>query len=238
MENVTKNGLACGLPGGAAFYTSLYLTGLTNPYTFAPGDPHQDLPYLAWVYKPLTFQIALWLGSSQLSEISSGTWDFSIDRIAENFKFYDRPIYFRIGYEFDGPHNAYDPGEYKDAYRHIVDRFREAGVTNVVYVWHSYASYPYQGYDVMDWYPGDDYVDWIGISYFFTEGNEYYQWRLLEIAKEKQKPLMICESSAWRYTSSLKELSGQAYWDYWYAPYFEFIESNPEVKAFSIINCN
>ncbi len=245
IENVTENGGACDLPGGAAFYTSLGLTGLTTPWTYITGDPHQDLPYLASVYEPLTFQIALWLGSAQLKTVPEGYYDYAIDQMAEIFKSYDMPIYFRIGYEFDGMHNAYDPGEYKATYRYIVDRFRAADVTNVAYVWHSYALIPtYGNLDVMEWYPGDDYVDWIGISFFninITE-EDYYSGinrdRLLEIAQEKQRPIMICESSASRYRPSLKELSGQAYWDYWYVPCFEFIESNPEVKAFSIINCD
>lgn len=241
IENVTENGVACGLPGGAAFYTNLYLQGMTGPFINFPGNPHQDLPYLAKVYEPLTFQIALWLGSSQLKQIPNGTYDDGIRKLAENLKSYNRPIYFRIGYEFDGPHNEYEPWEYRAAYRYIVDRLRAAGVTNVAYVWHSYALIPtYGNYDVMEWYPGDDYVDWIGISFFQVTEEGYYPGvnrdRLLEIARQKQKPVMICESSAIRLTESQKAKTGQSYWDYWYAPYFEFIENNPEVKAFSIIN--
>ena len=46
---------------------------------------------------------------------------------------------------------------------------------------------------------------------------------------------MIVESSVIRTTDSQQAQVGQ---DYWYAPYFSFIENNPEVRAFSIINAD
>ena len=49
-------------------------------------------------------------------------------------------VFLRIGYEFDGPHNHYDPQDYKKAYIYLADKINEEGVTNAVFVWHSYAS--------------------------------------------------------------------------------------------------
>ncbi len=54
---------------------------------------------------------------------------------------------------------------YRDAYRHVVTLFREEGATNVTWFIH------FGGFHYPDWwndskwyYPGDDYVDWLGIS--------------------------------------------------------------------------
>jgi Glycosyl hydrolase family 26 len=54
---------------------------------------------------------------------------------------------------------------YRDAYRHIVTLFRQEGATNVTWFIH------FAGFHYSDWwndpkwyYPGDDYIDWLGIS--------------------------------------------------------------------------
>jgi hypothetical protein len=60
----------------------------------------------------------------------------------------------------------------------------------------------------------------------------------MQFARDKGKPVLIAEASAIRYTRRQKTLEGQAYWDYWYNPFFEFIEANPEIKAVSIIHVN
>ncbi|EEB9150725.1 hypothetical protein XL14_24180, partial [Salmonella enterica subsp. enterica serovar Paratyphi B] len=49
------------------------------------------------------------------------------------------------------------------AYRRVHDRFAARGVTNVAWAWVS-TGYLGAGNDdrILDGYPGDDYVDWIG----------------------------------------------------------------------------
>lgn len=248
VENVSCNGEKFGMPAGAAFYTSLSLNGITSSHANVPGDNHQHLNYLVENYDNMTLQVALWLHTTQLSRICTGEYDVQIEKLADIFKNYKRPIYFRIGYEFDNTGCKFEPVSYQNAYRYIVERFEQANVRNVSYVWHSWGMIPtYQNRDIMDWYPGDAYVNWIGISTFEVSKEQiseegYYQnhnrERILEIAREKNLPIMICESSAIRTIPYHKKRTGQAYWDFWYKPYFEFIENNPEVKAFSIINCD
>mgnify|MGYP002395904307 CR=1 FL=1 len=230
------------MPAGAAFYTSLALTGMESAHANLPGDNHQDLPFLLRQSEHMALQFALYLDASQLEGVRQGRFDASIDRLAEFFRRCRRPVYFRIGYEFDGPHNGYDPEQYKGAYRHIADRLRKAGVDNLAYVWHSYALQPtHGGHDPMAWWPGDGYVDWVGVSFFQATGEGKHalnRARLLEIARAQKLPVMICEASAIRETAAQRKLTGQALWDFWYVPFFEFIEGNAEVRAFSIINCD
>jgi hypothetical protein len=58
------------------------------------------------------------------------------------------------------------PERYVDAYRHVVELFRARGVTNVTWVWQvNNDSYPTEDWNrATAYYPGDDYVDWVGIS--------------------------------------------------------------------------
>jgi hypothetical protein len=73
---------------------------------------------------------------------------------------------------FDGPER------FSDAYRRIIDLFNEEGVDNITWVFHVDANPdPDRPWNRMvDYYPGDDYIDWIGVSaYGPQEPGE--QWR-------------------------------------------------------------
>jgi hypothetical protein len=58
---------------------------------------------------------------------------------------------------------------YRDAYRHLVTLFRKEGTTNVTFVFHVDSYRPYHAWNTLDLYwPGDSYVDWLGISDYGT----------------------------------------------------------------------
>lgn len=240
IEKVTEHGTRCGLPAGVSFYSSLYRTGFKTPHANRPGDDHQDLTAVLAHYDRLIPQISIWADEAELARINSGEQDDNIRRFARLLSSHQRPIYLRIAGEFDDGRYK-DPGAYQRAYRHIVDGLVAHGVDNVSYVWHSIGLKPtYQNRDPMDWYPGDAYVNWIGLSIYQIGKEGYYpdhnRERVLEIAREKKLPLMVVEASAIRKTPGQKKFTGQAYWDYWYQPYFAFIERNPEVRGLGIIN--
>ena len=58
------------------------------------------------------------------------------------------------------------PDLYKRAYRHAVDRVRAAGARNIAWVFHcNDDSHPDRKWNAMsEYYPGTDYVDWLGMS--------------------------------------------------------------------------
>ncbi|HBA84258.1 MAG TPA: hypothetical protein DCZ95_09220 [Verrucomicrobia bacterium] len=85
----------------------------------------------------------------------------------------------------------------------------------------------------MDFYPGDNYVDWIGVSVFgqimgSNASNIYY---VAEKTKELHKPLMIAESTPY----GVQTIYGAYSWSEWFWPIFNFIEKY-DVKMFSYIN--
>jgi Glycosyl hydrolase family 26 len=54
---------------------------------------------------------------------------------------------------------------FRDAYRHVVTLFRAEGATNVTWFFHADTYPPHQWWNTLEWYyPGDAYVDWLGIS--------------------------------------------------------------------------
>ncbi|MBV9179189.1 MAG: hypothetical protein JO297_19330 [Nitrososphaeraceae archaeon] len=77
--------------------------------------------------------------------------------------------------------NPDGPQKYVQVYRHIVDLSRQMNVTNITWAFHIY---PPQDTDwlsnqswnnVANYYPGDNYVDWIGISAYgsFEKGTDW-----------------------------------------------------------------
>ena len=60
------------------------------------------------------------------------------------------------------------PERYRDAYRHIIDLFRAEGATNITWFFHpDITSAPAQAWnEPRYYYPGDAYIDWIGVSIY------------------------------------------------------------------------
>ncbi|MEM7138678.1 MAG: hypothetical protein AAF500_19015, partial [Myxococcota bacterium] len=153
-------------PGGWAAYWGIPSTdGLTTTITTDNGDRHNH-QVLVDRFPNSAIQSAVWMVGTYgvAKDTGDGVYDDVIVAFSDWAKSVDAPIYLRIGYEFDGPHNELEPTEYVTAYTRFVDITRDEGVTNVAFVWHSYASRPYNGYALSDWYPGDDYVDWVAVS--------------------------------------------------------------------------
>ena len=65
------------------------------------------------------------------------------------------------------------PEKYIDAFRHIIDLFKNKSVNNVLWYFHvNHESYPDENWNsIENYYPGDNYIDWIGFSLY---GAQYY----------------------------------------------------------------
>jgi endoglucanase len=113
--------------------------------------------------------------------VASGGADAVIAPRAAQMAAYGHPIFLRFDWEFNLPYamanrticaDASDTGGYFDptnfiaAWRHIHDLFVAAGATNVAFVWNPTVG----GTDATPYWPGDAYVDWVGIDAFDTSG--------------------------------------------------------------------
>jgi len=78
-----------------------------------------------------------------------------------------------------GDVNLFDGAErFRDAYRHIIDICNENGASNITWFFHIDAySQPNVSWNEFEiYYPGDDYIDWLGVSvYGPQESNRDYQ---------------------------------------------------------------
>jgi hypothetical protein len=205
-------------------------------------QPQEDILQAHNYYPGSILQIGMELpqfDTTELAAVGSGKYDNWLRGMANTYKNLNQKIFLRIGYEFDGKWNAYDPTAYVSAYRRIVDIFRSQKVNNVAFVWNSYTpdadssnptatGYRYNGNPMFAWYPGDAYVDWFSFDDWTKGFNS--TWFMAQAALHG-KPVIMGESS---YTESLD--TGYTF-NQWVGPFFKSVRSSG-VKGFQYINWN
>ncbi|HEX2318931.1 MAG TPA: glycosyl hydrolase [Streptosporangiaceae bacterium] len=108
-------------------------------------------------------------------QIADGVYDHHLKKYAQEVKDFGCVIILSLGHEMNGwwypwgSHGGTTPAEFIAAWRHIHDVFANQGTRNVIWSWdptHQYKS-PSVGKiatPASEWYPGNDYVDWVGID--------------------------------------------------------------------------
>ena len=165
---------------------------------------------------------------------AAGDRDENIEAFCKAVKALDTPVFIRIGYEFETSGNNYKPETYIPAFIRIYKALQKHGI-DFASIWCITATYgPRVPWDrLMQYYPGDEYVDWWGVDIFSIE--HIFSDRVLmfcDEAAQHNKPVMIGESTP-RYVGTLQ---GKTSWDGWFIPYFKLIRRTPNIKAFCYIN--
>ena len=148
-----------------------------------------------------------------LDKIADGDFDDELRQWARDAKKFGKPILVEFAPEMNGnwfPWSGVnhwgDEGAdiYKDAHNHVVKLMRKEGANNLTWMYHVNAvSEPNEPWNnIAAYYPGDEYIDWIGMSvygsqkpgwpwaFFFPIFRQAYH----EMAKlSKTKPLAIAE---------------------------------------------
>jgi hypothetical protein len=138
--------------------------------------------------------------------INNGSSDRLIASVARKLAGMRRPILLRWGwemngdwFEWDGSHNGRDPGAYVRAWRRIHRIFRDNRATEVAWVWSpNWNSAPGARWNrFQEYYPGDDHVDWVGVSgYDFYGESPATMFGPVVEAYGKRKPIVLSETAA------------------------------------------
>jgi len=188
---------------------------------------------------------------SLLPDIIAGKQDSYIDQWARDIKALPVPVMLRFAPEMNLKNLAWSgannggaglgPERYVTAFRHVHDRFKAAGVNNVVWVWTPVKwGLPFEPWNhYTNYYPGDKYVDVIAMDEYnwgktqswsnWQSFNELY-WQLYSelTCLYPDKPLMIGEFSS-------AEKGGEK--AAWIKEAFATIkEQYPKIKAFIWFN--
>ena len=160
-----------------------------------------------------------------LDNIIEGEFDDDLRRWASDAKRFETPLLVEYGTEVNGdwfswngrwngggrktgygdPKKADGPERFQDAYRHIIKIMKDEGAGNITWVFHVDSDdVPDKSWNRLEnYYPGDDWIDWIGVSIYgasepsdeddttFSEIMDEIYPRLTRLGKEK--PVAVLE---------------------------------------------
>lgn len=152
-------------------------------------------------------------GTSATGAILQGQFDDYFRQFARQVKAAGVPLFLRWDNEMNGdwdPWSAFQWGKdadlYVAAWRHIHDIFHAEGADNAVWIWNpnNFDLPPFRWNSPVLYYPGDAYVDWVGLTaYNLGNAQPGQSWRsfaeLFRPAYEQMqalfpdKPLLITE---------------------------------------------
>lgn len=154
--------------------------------------------------------------------IVSGDADAPINSLLNGLAAYPRPVVLRLGPEFDETANGYSPESYVSAWRYFYQRLQDSGAENIALGWHiaGACESPFGAQSPEAWYPGDDFVDWVAVSYReqLSECENQSLETILNFARERSKPVIIVAVAP-----------ETADWTGWFAPLFGFTRANQDV---------
>ena len=183
---------------------------------------HGSLPLVFWSPWDKPYEEDHGPDKFGLTEILAGKWDAYIDKWADAARDFGHPMIVVFGVEMNGTwfpwsgayyggaqwvpeyNNWKGPETFRRAYRYVVDRVRARGASNIKWMFHTNNyPYPYETWNgAPAYYPGSDYVDWLGLSVY---GQQYkdepnpdipslVDWPYQEMSRlDPNKPIMIAE---------------------------------------------
>jgi hypothetical protein len=147
--------------------------------------------------------------SFSMTRINKGEYDKGIENFAIGVANWGKPVFIAFGHEMNGGMYPWglDPDNYVKAYRRIVNIFNSAGAMNVTWIWNVNIDKD----DITKYYPGDEYVNWIGVDGYSTNwsGNtddpEILFGNTIKIIKDNyNQPVLISETAYDEYNGGSK----------------------------------
>jgi beta-mannanase len=118
-----------------------------------------------------------------LRRITAGDHDDLIDRWAAEVVHYGRPVMIRFAPEMNGDWlpwstaiNGNRAGDYVAAWRHVRERFRQAGARNAIWVWNPVSAYAGSA-PLRTLFPGRRQVDWVGVDGYNWGAARTWGWQ-------------------------------------------------------------
>jgi mannan endo-1,4-beta-mannosidase len=177
------------------------------------------LPLLTWESRPLTAaNDVVEEPDYRLSKIIDGGFDDYLRKYARDIRATGLPLAIRLNHEMNGDWypwseqvNGNSPGQYAESWRHIHDIFEEEGANDlVVWIWapnriDRLGATAQTLEHLAGLYPGDEYVDWVGMSGYLRPPynsstqftfEETFTRTLTQLRTVSDKPILLAEIGA------------------------------------------
>jgi glycosyl hydrolase family 26 len=173
-----------------------------------------------------------WRGTGYAA-ILNGSADAHIAASARRLAAFGRPVLLRFAWEMNGDwypwggaNNGQDTAGYIRCWRRLHDIFAAQGAKNVSWVWSpNWNNSPGASWNRFQaYYPGDKYVDWVGVSgYNLHRESPETLFKNIYAAYSARKPIMIAEVGS-------VERGGSTKAD-WIDVFAAWVEARPAVGA-------
>ena len=184
------------------------VSGVQEPFEASPFDSIEErgmFPIMSWnPGEPAA-------GRSSADAILRGDFEAYITSYAEGIKKLGYPVGLQFGHEAGGGRRP--AGEAADetsavqsvaVWRYVHDIFQRAGATNATWIWSPDGSLEDPSTPVEASYPGDDYVDWVGLDACpcsvhasdYASFDEIFGTALARMRQLTSKPLMVTETGS------------------------------------------
>jgi mannan endo-1,4-beta-mannosidase len=143
---------------------------------------------------------------ARLKDIAAGRHDPYLREFAVAVRRLNLPIALTVAHEMNGHwypwgSQANSPRDFVAAWRHIHAVFAQADATNVIWTWTPNVVNPVPSVRLPPLYPGDAFVDWVGIDGYFTHRGEktfdgLFGPTIEQIRAFTRRPLLVVETGA------------------------------------------
>jgi hypothetical protein len=139
-------------------------------------------------------------------QITDGKRDAYLKAQAEAVKSYGGPVFVRLDWEMnadwypDWNLPGVTPAQFIAGWRYVYEIFQQVGATNAAFVWCPNLWNGPGGQSPDTWYPGDAYVDWLGVDAYPQSAVQSFILTgpgglddTAKFAQQHDKPLMVAE---------------------------------------------
>lgn len=141
-----------------------------------------------------------------LADIGAGRYDAYVTRFAENVRALNLPVALTFAHEMNGfwyPWGARrnSAADFVLAWQRLHTLFARVGATNVIWAWTPNVISGAPDVDLEPYYPGDAYVDWVGLDGYYTRTGPQSYFTLFvpsirAIRTFTRRPFLIVETGA------------------------------------------
>jgi mannan endo-1,4-beta-mannosidase len=142
-----------------------------------------------------------------VSQITAGAADPYLKNLAQQIAIMHEPVGVDFDHEFNGKwyrwgYTYITPAQFVAAWRHIVTIFRQNGAGNAIWIWNPNVTMeaPSTTADLQPWYPGNAYVNWVGLDgYYFGAGQDYvniFNHTIGQVRALTNDPVILMETGA------------------------------------------
>lgn len=171
-------------------------------------------------------------------KIAEGSYDQYLQRFCNQIIALNKPVYIRFAHEMDNPFYPWSQTgnntdeEFKAAWKYVYNFFLNNAAYNVIWVWN-----PWKAEAVEDYFPGAQYVDWIGVTNLnYGSQKSTQKWMSMEALYKPFHQNAVFRSGIPVMLAEMGSLAAAGRQKEWFDAAFRAKRKFPEIKGCIFFN--